>query len=145
MVAPERHRELPGPRLRWGQREGQSGCPLPHQTLPLCPGSRLKAATCVVQNPTGLQATEISGGTRVQKKKAPFLCTGLQPPGPEGKKVLTTSFLSLVAGWPLTPSQQLLPSRHPSGGDLIPGPGWEHVLVNKGTSLPYLGSSLPIR
>lgn len=144
MVAPERHRELPGSRLRWGQREGQSGCPLPHQTLPLCPGSRLKAATCVLQNPTGLQATEILG-TRIQKKKAPFLCTDLQPLGPEGKKVLTTSFLSLAAGWPLTPSQQLLPSRRPSGGDFVPGPGWEYAPFDKGTSLPYFGSSLTIR
>lgn len=33
MVAPERYRELPGPRLMCGQREEQSGCPLPYQSL----------------------------------------------------------------------------------------------------------------
>ena len=44
MVAPERHREVPGLRFRWDQRHGHSGCPLPHLILPLCPECALQAA-----------------------------------------------------------------------------------------------------
>lgn len=49
MVAPERHREVPGLRFRWDQRHGHSGCPLPHLILPLCPECCLKAAICGLQ------------------------------------------------------------------------------------------------
>lgn len=68
-----------------------------------------------------------------------------QPPSPQDLRESPHHILSLPWGWLLTPSQPLSPLRKPSRENLVSGPGWGAHPINKGTPLPYLGSSSQVR
>lgn len=124
MVAPKKHRELPGPRLRWRQREGQSRCPLPLHTPPSLSWVQPESGHPVLCKPP--------------QDFRPLLH---RPPAPRARRKESYHILPQSCSWL---ASDTFPAATPFRAALRRGPRSLALSINKRTFLPYLGSSSQI-